>query len=65
MTTDTQRGGARKGAGRPKILENRQRITVTLSESDLDWLLGFALDKQLTGVSAAVRKLIEESQMKS
>ncbi len=55
-------GGAREGAGRPKQIDQPKRVTVNIAASDLDWLLSWAMDRELSGVSAAVRELIREKR---
>ncbi|KKN71056.1 hypothetical protein LCGC14_0424730 [marine sediment metagenome] len=62
MTTSPH-GGARKGAGRPRELDGVTRTTITLSANDVDWLLSFAISHALSGVSAAVRQLIEDRKL--
>lgn len=57
-------GGSREGAGRPKQIDRAKRVTVNLSASDLDWLLAWAMDQQLSGVSAAIRELVKEKRGK-
>ena len=51
QTTTTKQGGARPGAGRPKVIDKKQTATVRLYASDLaylerkHWTLQKAVDK--------------------
>ncbi len=58
----TERGGPRKGAGRPKLMAEPRRVTVKLDGHDVEWLLDWAMGRELSGVSAAVRELIREKR---
>ena len=40
------RGGKRKGAGRPRVLEDRARLMVHLEQSDLDSLQEIAEEEE-------------------
>ena len=60
-----KKGGARKGAGRPRLMAEPRRLTIKLDGHEVEWLLNWAMDNGLSGVSAAVRQLISDRRTKA
>ena len=51
------RGGKRKGAGRPRVLEDRARLMVHLEQSDLDSLQEIAEEEEKS-VGQVIREIL-------
>ena len=59
MARSTKRGGARPGAGRPRLAEGRpRRIEITLGEPDIETLDGVSVTDEPLSPQAAIRYLI-------
>jgi hypothetical protein len=57
-------GGTRKGAGRPRTVENPRRISVTLGAHDIEWLEAYAEERGHPSLSSALRWLINDAASK-
>ena len=55
----TGRGGFRPGAGRPRIVEDPERIAVDLERGDLDALRDLASDRE-TSVADLIRRAVSQ-----
>lgn len=53
-TGETQRGGKRKGAGRPRVIADGVRVTLWLDKAHKAWL-----DAQEGNISEVIRGLID------
>ena len=60
QTTPAKQGGARPGAGRPKVTDKKQTATVRLYASDLDYL-----ERKHGTLQKAVDKLCPKAKKKA